>query len=350
PGDTATTADGASRPTSISADGRYVALASTSSDLIAGSVDDNGFDDLYRWDRLTETMILASHSLDDGARAAFGHSMARAMSPDGNYILFGSSATDLVPAVAALPVQAYLWSAATVDVTPPLNPQFDSTQPPASTWWNSDFAWVSWSGAEDETGGSGLLGYSILWDGLPTTVPDTQVDEPQATDPNSVFSPALFDGVAHYFHLSACDAAGNCSLPIHAGPFWIDLSAPGAASGLVSASHGVGVPTSDPSIEVHWSAAADQVGLSGIAGYALAFDANPAWTCDMNLDNAAGVLTATSGDLAQGSWYFHLCAGDNAGNWGAVASIGPFVVDFAALPFGDGFETQDTSRWSATLP
>ncbi|MEO7795175.1 MAG: hypothetical protein ABIV06_10415, partial [Thermoanaerobaculia bacterium] len=42
PGDTATTADGASRPTSISADGRYVALASTSSDLIAGSVDDNG--------------------------------------------------------------------------------------------------------------------------------------------------------------------------------------------------------------------------------------------------------------------------------------------------------------------
>ena len=148
PGDVTTTADGASRPTTISADGRYVALASTSSDLIAGSVDDNGFDDLYLWDRLTDTMVLASHSLDYAARAAFGQSTARAMSPDGSYLFFGSSATDLVPAVAALAVQAYLWSAITIDVTPPLNPLFDATLPAPSTWWDSDFVWVSWSGAD----------------------------------------------------------------------------------------------------------------------------------------------------------------------------------------------------------
>lgn len=350
PGAAATTADGASRPTAISADGRYVALASSASDLVAGNVDDNGLDDLYLWDRLSDTLVLASHSLDDAARAAFGPSTARAMSADGNYILFGSSATDLVPAVAALAVQAYLWSATTIDVTPPFNPLLDPTLPAPSAWWNSDFAWVAWSGAEDEVGGSGLLGYSIVWDGLPTTAPDGSVDEPQAADPNSVYSPALADGTAHYFHLSACDAAGNCSAPIHAGPFWIDTAAPGAASALASSSHVVGLPTSDPSIDVQWSAALDQVGLSGVAGYALAFDGNAVWNCDVTLDVGAATLAVSSADLAQGSWFFHLCAADNAGNWGAVASIGPFVVDFAALPFVDGFESHDTSRWSFTVP
>ena len=90
--------------------------------------------------------------------------------------------------------------------------------------------------------------------------------------------------------------------------------------------------------ETFWSAALDQPGLSGIAGYAFKFDANPSWTCDEILDLGVAPLSVTSADLAQGNWYFHLCAKDVAGNWGAVVSAGPFVVNFASLPFQDGFE------------
>lgn len=82
---------------------------------------------------------------------------------------------------------------------------------------------ASWSGAADAD--SGLAGYSVLFDDQPTTQPDDVVDVPHTTDPHSVMSAALADGM-WYFHLSACDVAGNCSVATHLGPFVIDTTMP----------------------------------------------------------------------------------------------------------------------------
>ncbi len=331
PGDPAATANGASEPVSLSADGRYVVFSSSASDLVAGALDTNELADVYLWDRLSDSSILASHTLDDATVSAFGPSTARAMSANGSYVLFSSAARDLAPANTSA-IQVYLWSANTLDATPPLNPAIDSTLPPVSIWSNSPWVEISWSGASDELGGSGMHGYSTLWDTSADTVPDAVVDEPHATDPNSVTSPPLTDGDSHYFHLSTCDSAGNCAATVHAGPFWVDTTPPAAATALASSSHAVGVPSNDPTVDVQWQAALDQAGLSGIDGYAVEFEANSGWTCDEVLDLEEGTLSTTSPVLADGEWYFHLCARDNAGNWGPVASLGPFVIE--TLPPG----------------
>ena len=53
--------------------------------------------------------------------------------------------------------------------------------------------------------------------------------------------------------------------------------------------------------------------------------------------------------LPAGAWYVHVCAADNAGNWSSASAIGPFVILPGAI-FVDGFESGDTSAWSAAVP
>jgi hypothetical protein len=78
---------------------------------------------------------------------------------------------------------------------------------------------VVWSGATDE--GSGVAGYSIIWDRSPHTLPDAIVDLDAGAQ--GVTSPPLADGRNHYFHLRTGDRAGNWTAEaIHLGPFWID--------------------------------------------------------------------------------------------------------------------------------
>jgi hypothetical protein len=84
------------------------------------------------------------------------------------------------------------------------------------------------------------------------------------------------------------------------------------------------VSSTDPTIDVSWSASTD-VG-SGLDGYGYVFDNSPAWTCDQVKDVEEGVTTATSASLAPGSWYVHVCARDNAGNWSSAAHAGPYTI------------------------
>ena len=184
---------------------------------------------------------------------------------------------------------------------------------------------MAWSGATDEVDGSGLAGYSIEWNTTPVSTPDTVVEWFTLADPHSTTSPPLADGNDHYFHLSTCDNAGNCTATVHAGPFWIDTTAPSAPGAVTSSSHGpTGTPVSDDTIEVAWGAASD--GLSGVASYSFAFDGNPTGSC---AGGSTASLSATSGALADGSHYVHVCAVDTAGNSGAAVHGGPYVVDTA---------------------
>ena len=87
---------------------------------------------------------------------------------------------------------------------------------------------AQWTAAVD-TGGSGLDGYSIVWDTESDTLPDTTKD---IEDVTTVTSSSLSDG-NYYFHIRSVDNALNWSdTAKHLGPFCIGAAVPSAPSGL----------------------------------------------------------------------------------------------------------------------
>ena len=82
-----------SRGPSISADGRYIAFNSNSSNLVSG--DTNGVDDVFVYDRQTNVVQRISMA-SDGSQAN-SDSVAPSISADGRYVAFQSWASNLVP-------------------------------------------------------------------------------------------------------------------------------------------------------------------------------------------------------------------------------------------------------------
>ena len=78
----------------LSGDGRYVAFYSYASDLVSG--DANFKLDIFLRDRQNQT-TQRINLLPDGSETTTGHSFVARISEDGNYIVFESLATDLVP-------------------------------------------------------------------------------------------------------------------------------------------------------------------------------------------------------------------------------------------------------------
>jgi Tol biopolymer transport system component len=90
------TGNGHSYTPVISADGRYVAFGSNSTDLVPGQTDGNLGSDIFLYDRVTGTTALVSHSSTSASQAAVQGSSAWAISADGGFVLFTSGANDLV--------------------------------------------------------------------------------------------------------------------------------------------------------------------------------------------------------------------------------------------------------------
>ena len=84
--------NGDSLDPSISADGRYVVFWSGANDLVPG--DNNGVNDVFRRDLRANTTTRAS--VDTAGGNANGESFYPTISADGRYVAFASSATDLV--------------------------------------------------------------------------------------------------------------------------------------------------------------------------------------------------------------------------------------------------------------
>ncbi len=61
-----------------------------------------------------------------------------------------------------------------------------------------------------------------------------------------------------------------------------------------------------------------------------AFDGDSGSPCDQVRDLDAGTTQVTSEPLADGAWYGHVCAVDQAGNWSPVTTAGPYLIDTAA--------------------
>lgn len=93
-----TTADRFSTPKALSSDGRFVAFDSTATNLVAGAAG-NTFNQVYLYDRTTGTSVLVTDSAAAAGTPANANSIARDISADGRYLLLNSQASNLVAGV-----------------------------------------------------------------------------------------------------------------------------------------------------------------------------------------------------------------------------------------------------------
>lgn len=163
----------------------------------------------------------------------------------------------------------------------------------------------------------------------PSGLPDTTAEVTHTTDPHTFTGASLADGSGSFFHLRTCDTAGNCSGAAHLGPYRIDTTAPEAPTGLMSTSHTAGVWSASPVVTMSWTPGSDA--LSGLDGYAYELSPASAPACSRSKNLEEGVTGLVSEPLADGTWWFHLCAVDVAGNWSPAVTAGPFLID-RALP------------------
>ncbi|MBZ0114528.1 MAG: beta-propeller fold lactonase family protein [Thermoanaerobaculia bacterium] len=192
------------------------------------------------------------------------------------------------------------------------------------TWSNDPALEIGWSAADDPLG-VGLAGYPVLFDQSSTSDPGTTLS--QLHDPIGLLQLAATntgEGANHYIHVRACDLVDNCGPVGHQGPFLIDLTPPAGPMNPTSTSHTPGLPSMSTHLAMQWTAASDP--LSGLEGYAGFVDSAPSSSCP-TATNLAPTATTDLVDLVDGSWYYHLCARDVAGNWNPVEHAGPFVID-----------------------
>lgn len=213
------------------------------------------------------------------------------------------------------------------DTIAPDAPVVSSPSHTVSTWSDNNVLALEWT-AQDNAFGVGLTGYSFTFDSASGTEPDIELEvlHDSLPDPQQ-HTETLADG-SHYFHIRACDAADNCGLSAELGPFLIDTTLPGPPADLISTSHGTGVPSTVSDISMTWTAASD--GASGLAGYAFVINDSSEPLCSQVSNLGAEETSVVVEDVPSGSWYFHLCSVDVAGNWSAPISWGPFELDLAS--------------------
>ncbi len=93
------TANAESTGTTMTPDGRWVLFGSTATNLVAGQSDSASTSDVFLFDRTSAAIVLVSRLAGTVATAANGNSVPRAISASGRYIVFQSVATDLVAGV-----------------------------------------------------------------------------------------------------------------------------------------------------------------------------------------------------------------------------------------------------------
>lgn len=233
------------------------------------------------------------------------------------------------------------------DLVDPDNPTLlTSTSHTLGVWSNDPTIDVEWSGAADDGGGAGLDGYSVLFDQLVDTEPDEVVEVADSGGTHTTTSSSLTDAQDHWFHLRTCDDAGNCSGPVHLGPFWIDQTPPDNPDELDITITGIddstGTLFTTSQVKVTWPAVATTRGAadsgSGVLGFDTAFSGSSTAVCGQVLDTPITVPDppdpapphqVVSSPLSNGQYYFHLCTVDEAGNWSDVVSRGPFIIQTA---------------------
>ncbi|EFQ84627.1 hypothetical protein HMPREF0063_10480 [Aeromicrobium marinum DSM 15272] len=102
-----TEADGSSRQPAISADGRFVAFSSSASNLVPNDTNDRG--DVFLWDRSTRETMRVSDTFDGSQLDNDAYQPA--ISADGRFVAFGSDASNLVPDDTNGQADIFVWDA-----------------------------------------------------------------------------------------------------------------------------------------------------------------------------------------------------------------------------------------------
>ena len=187
-----------------------------------------------------------------------------------------------------------------LDTTPPNNPTSFSGSHTLSVWSNDPTIFISWSGATDGSG-SGVFGYSYVWDTSPGTLPDAAYD----TTGNSATSPALSSGSNKYFHIRTRDVAGNWSAAAqHRGPYYIDTTPPSSSASSPAT-------TGSTSFLVSWSGSDAHSGVANYDVQSKDISAGGSWTTWKSaIASTSATFTGQGGHIYQ----FRSRARDNAGN------------------------------------
>jgi peptide/nickel transport system substrate-binding protein len=201
------------------------------------------------------------------------------------------------------------------DTTPPTNPtSLVSPSHFVGAWSGDPEVEVEWAGADDD---SALAGYSVEWSSEAGIVPDEELDIAETS-----LLEELDDG-SWWVHVRAIDTSGNAAVgAAHRGPFRIDTAAPSDPM-PASASHPVGVPSHDNTVDVAWPGTTDGDG-SGVAGHSYSWTADAGTVPDDEIDSNGA--SATSPALTDGGWWFHVRSVDKVGNWTSTVHLGPFVI------------------------
>lgn len=226
------------------------------------------------------------------------------------------------------------WSTDTVHVGPfwldyqvPGPPEIIATDP-ITGWTTDNTVTVRWTHYTPDTG-SEITGYSFAWDNGSGVEPDNFVDYAPHTGSEyyTTSLPMSNYTLQNYFKVKARDAAGNWGWVRSVGPWKIDQTAPQAPiSGW--ADQAIDTWSQANTIVMTWPRPSDGAG-SGVDAYSFVWTTTagivPDTTPEITSTNAT--ISATSGSLADGQWFFYVRARDAAGNWSAPAQYGRFYVD-----------------------
>jgi Calcineurin-like phosphoesterase len=197
-----------------------------------------------------------------------------------------------------------------IDTTPPANPTLSSPSHAVSAWSSENRVEIEWGIQPDANG------YSYGWSRAASEAP--AVTETAAGTATGTASPPLADG-AWWFHFTMQANTGPSSDLM--GPFRIDGTPPSSPVAS-SSSHTPGALSPDRTIDVIWHA---QDGTSQVADYSLLWAPEAAAVPDALEETTQ--TSATSPELSDGAWWFHVSARDSAGNWGQPAHVGPFFIE-----------------------
>ena len=194
-----------------------------------------------------------------------------------------------------------------IDTTAPSNPPSYTVNPPTNVWTNDDTIDVTLNGATDDL--SGIWGYYYSWTSSPSD-PTGGAWSTSSTLPTETVPDGYW-----YLNVRSKDRAGNLAsgYACNPNPWKIDTTAPSTPT-VSSSSHpnqDTWYNDNDPAFI--WTSPSD---VSGIAGCSYAFDHSSLTTPDETIDTTSNSKSYT--DVNDGTWYFHVRAKDNAGNWGSA--------------------------------
>jgi hypothetical protein len=217
-----------------------------------------------------------------------------------------------------------------IDATTPAAPGLaSSTHPNTSAWYTATTATVTASASAV----SGIVGYAVSRDQVAGGDPGQSVT---TSLPATTYT-GLGNGT-WYVHVRAVSGSGLVS-GVTTFPLHVDAAA--LATPAVSATAPSTSWTTNRTVTFSWPA---PTSVSGVAGYAKAFDQNPSTVLSHTVNTTS--TTDTRSGITDGLWYLHVAAVNNAGTW-SLDTTYPVKID-ATVPAAPALSSSShplQSRW-----